>query len=78
MEADGYGAVLKVAAPSAEDQRFFAEMKALSAQPLSSFSTQWKTLPQSLVPIAETERLATLRRYGAHPRGRLHFPRERH
>ena len=59
MEADGYGAVLKVAAPTVEDQHLLAAMKTLSTQPLASYSAQWKTLPQSLVPIAETEKAAT-------------------
>jgi gamma-glutamyl hercynylcysteine S-oxide synthase len=59
MEADGFGAVLKVAAPSGEDRDLLAEMKSLAAQPLASYSAQWKTLLQSIVPIAETERAAS-------------------
>lgn len=48
LEGRGFGALL--AAPSA-DEAFLARMKRLAASPLSSFSREWRTLPQTLVEI---------------------------
>jgi gamma-glutamyl hercynylcysteine S-oxide synthase len=55
IEAHGFGAIL--ATPDAGDahlQKLLAEMKPLSARPLSSYSADWNFLPQQLVPIAKT------------------------
>jgi formylglycine-generating enzyme required for sulfatase activity len=55
IEAHGFGAIL--AAPDAPDARLqtlLTEMKSLSARPLSSYSSEWKFVPQMLVSIAKT------------------------
>ncbi|MBS1872307.1 MAG: SUMF1/EgtB/PvdO family nonheme iron enzyme [Acidobacteria bacterium] len=52
MEAHGYGALL--AAASAPDGPFLAEMAALSRTPLSSYSAERRTMPQRVVEIAPT------------------------
>ncbi|MGH9682999.1 MAG: formylglycine-generating enzyme family protein [Candidatus Acidiferrales bacterium] len=55
LEPDGYGAVLET--PNAADPvllKLLAAMKTLSQMPLSSFSEDWKTLPQRLVEIDPT------------------------
>jgi len=49
IEEKGFAAVL--AAPAA-DEAFLARMKQLTAKPLSSFSREWRSLPQKLVEIA--------------------------
>ena len=55
LEADGYGAVLQTSKGSDQKLReFLSKMRALSQKPLSSFSHEWKTLPQRLVSIAPT------------------------
>ncbi len=56
IEAHGYGAIL--ASPGAPDpaiQKLMSKMKDLSSAPLSTFSHEWKVLPQQIVPIAETK-----------------------
>jgi formylglycine-generating enzyme required for sulfatase activity len=56
LEAHGYGAILSTpGAPSAEISQLMTTMKTLTALPLSSFSAEWKTLPQQLVAIASTQ-----------------------
>jgi gamma-glutamyl hercynylcysteine S-oxide synthase len=60
MEAKGYGAVL--ATNSSPDQRIvslMSTMKALTAQPLASYSHEWKVLPQQIVPIPPTKAAST-------------------
>ena len=60
IEAHGYGAVLATAsAPEASLQKLLAEMKQLSAQPLSSYSAEWKFLPQQMVQIEKTKSSST-------------------
>jgi gamma-glutamyl hercynylcysteine S-oxide synthase len=55
IEPDGYGAVLQTSGkPDPKLTDVIATMKSLSAKPLSSFSHEWKTLPQVQVPIAPT------------------------
>lgn len=54
LEARGFGAVIATGNPSAELTRFVAEMHALAQKPLNSFSNEWATLPQKLVPIEPT------------------------
>ena len=53
IEAYGYGAVLATAStPDASIQKLMAQMKQLTSQPLSSYSHEWRVLPQQIVPIA--------------------------
>ena len=53
IEAHGYGAILAQAGePDAALTALMAKMKDLTAQPLSSYPHEWKTLPQQLVEIA--------------------------
>jgi len=55
IEAHGFGAVLATqGAPDEGMQRLMARMKSMTAQPLTSFSSEWKVLPQQLVPIQDT------------------------
>ena len=55
LEAHGYGAILAVKGePSAAMQELMNKMKAMTVQPLSSFSHEWKSLPQQVVAIAPT------------------------
>jgi formylglycine-generating enzyme required for sulfatase activity len=54
-EAHGFGAIL--ATPATADQHtqdLLSKMKQLTTEPLSSFSHEWKPLPQQLVDIAPT------------------------
>lgn len=60
LEADGYGAILKTTSPSLKDEAVLAKMKSLAARPLQSFSSVWKPLPQSVVPIIATQTASTL------------------
>jgi gamma-glutamyl hercynylcysteine S-oxide synthase len=56
VEASGYGALL--ATPSAPDaglNALMTKMKAMTGAPLSSYSHEWKFLPQQIVPIAATK-----------------------
>ena len=56
MEAHGYGALLATSsAPDANVEKLMAKMKELTAKPLSSYSHEWKVLPQQIVPIAATK-----------------------
>ncbi len=55
MEGNGYGAILATTQqPSQAIQSLMQRMAQLTAQPLASFSHQWKPLPQTIVPIAPT------------------------
>jgi iron(II)-dependent oxidoreductase len=61
IEAKGYGAIL--ATDSALDQKLVAlmsKMKALSATALSSYSHEWKVVPQQIVPIPPTKAPASV------------------
>ena len=53
IEGRGYGAVLAWddESPDAELKSLLARMKQLSRKPLSAFSSEWKCLPQTQVPI---------------------------
>jgi formylglycine-generating enzyme required for sulfatase activity len=56
IEAHGYGAILATKTePDATLQKLMPQMKQLTAQPLASFSHEWKVLPQQIVPIAATK-----------------------
>jgi gamma-glutamyl hercynylcysteine S-oxide synthase len=53
IEAHGYGALLvSHPAPDSGIQKLMAKMKELSATPLSSYSHEWRVVPQQIVPIA--------------------------
>ncbi len=69
MEAHGYGAVLVLrGAPDADTAAFLAKMKTMSAKPLSSYSDEWKYLPQTLVEIKPTAATASA------PQGMVKIP----
>jgi formylglycine-generating enzyme required for sulfatase activity len=60
IEAHGYGAILaQTGEPDAATRALMAKMKDLTAPPLSSYSHEWKALPQQLVEIAPTARVAS-------------------
>ena len=53
IEAHGYGALLASrSAPDSGIQKLISKMKELSGTPLSSYSHEWKVVPQQIVPIA--------------------------
>ena len=53
IEAHSYGALLASrSAPDSGIQKLMSKMKELSATPLSSYSHEWKVVPQQIVPIA--------------------------
>ncbi|HEU5457239.1 MAG TPA: SUMF1/EgtB/PvdO family nonheme iron enzyme [Terracidiphilus sp.] len=59
-EAHGYGAILATPGePAAPIRDLMATMAKLTARPLSSYSHQWKPLPQMLVAIPPTAPAAT-------------------
>jgi formylglycine-generating enzyme required for sulfatase activity len=56
LEAHGMGAVLAVhGSPGNQVDELMTQMKAMTATPLSSYSHEWKPLPQQLVAIADTK-----------------------
>jgi iron(II)-dependent oxidoreductase len=59
IEANGYGAILAASSAPESLQGLMRTMKTLSAKPLTSFSHEWTTLPQQLVPIAKTAPVKT-------------------
>jgi hypothetical protein len=55
IESLGFGAILAQSEPADGSlTAFLAEMRALNARPLSSFSKAWHFLPQEMVPIERT------------------------
>jgi iron(II)-dependent oxidoreductase len=59
IEAHGFGAILATrTASSAKMQTLMRDMKNMTASPLSSFSSEWKVLPQTLVAIDPTRQAA--------------------
>jgi formylglycine-generating enzyme required for sulfatase activity len=55
IEAHGYGALLATTGePDAQVTQLMAKMKQMTAAPLSSYSHEWKPLPQQLVDIPKT------------------------
>ena len=69
IESKGYGAVL--ATNTAPDERILgliSKMKALTETPLSSYSHEWKFLPQQIVPIQATKAA------GSAPSGMIKIP----
>jgi iron(II)-dependent oxidoreductase len=56
LEAHGYGAMLATRTePDATLKKLMSDMKQLTAQPLSSYSREWKVVKQEIVPIAPTK-----------------------
>ncbi|WP_158749609.1 SUMF1/EgtB/PvdO family nonheme iron enzyme [Acidobacterium sp. S8] len=56
IEAHGFGMVLATPGePDAAMQQLMAKMKAMTSQPLSSYSHEWKTVTQQQVEIAATQ-----------------------
>jgi len=56
IEGHGYGALLATpGAPDAGVQTLMSRMKELTATPLSTYSHEWSTLPQRIVPIAASK-----------------------
>ncbi len=56
LEAHGFGAIFATTRePDTELEKLMRTMKQLTAKHLSSFSDNWKTLPQSMVEIAPTK-----------------------
>ncbi len=56
IEAHGFGAILATTAePDAGMRNLMKRMKAMTEKPLSSFSNEWKPIPQQLVEIAPTK-----------------------
>jgi iron(II)-dependent oxidoreductase len=79
IEAHGFGAILEVEAPPGpipghpftpgdDVIKLIDAMGKLSKAPLSSFSHEWKFLPQKIVEIAPTERTSTV------PAGMVRIP----
>ena len=54
MEANGFGAILRSSGAVPHLTSFLDQMRGLASKPLSSYSHQWLSLPQQLVPIAGT------------------------
>jgi len=55
LEAEGYGAVLETtSAGDAALGKLLTTMQTMSQKPLSAFSREWRTLPQTLVDISAT------------------------
>ncbi len=55
MEGNGFGAILQQTALDAHLARLLDTMRTLTQTPLSSFSHEWHSLPQQIVPIAATK-----------------------
>jgi formylglycine-generating enzyme required for sulfatase activity len=56
IEAHGFGAILASRGePAVTIQKLMAEMKTMTAQPLSSYSHEWKPVSQQLVAINSTK-----------------------
>lgn len=69
IEAHGFGAVLATPGePDAAMQHLMARMKSMTVRPLSSYSSEWKTLPQQLVEIPATKSAASA------PEGMIKIP----
>jgi formylglycine-generating enzyme required for sulfatase activity len=69
LEAHGIGALLATKGdPSAAQQQLMSRMHAMTAEPLSSYSGEWKPLQQQLVDIRPTVAQATA------PKGMVKIP----
>jgi gamma-glutamyl hercynylcysteine S-oxide synthase len=57
LEASGYGAVLETSAPADDGlQKVLSKMNSFAQKPLMEYSGVWKTLPQTIVPIAPSRK----------------------
>ncbi|HLJ47379.1 MAG TPA: SUMF1/EgtB/PvdO family nonheme iron enzyme [Bryobacteraceae bacterium] len=55
IEAHGYGALLTTrSSPDAGLQNLMQKMRELASTPLTSYSREWKALPQQIVPISSS------------------------
>ncbi|HEV2708980.1 MAG TPA: SUMF1/EgtB/PvdO family nonheme iron enzyme [Edaphobacter sp.] len=54
IEANGYGAILAASSEPEQLPGLMRTMKELAEKPLASYSHEWTTLPQQMVPIAKT------------------------
>lgn len=69
IEAHGFGAILATPGePSDRVKQLMSEMKAMTARPLASYSSNWSTVPQQLAPMAPA------RASKAAPQGMLTIP----
>ncbi len=68
FEANGYAAVLRTTQKPKELQPFIDEMKQIGSKPLHAYSSEWRALPQQMMPIAKT------RSYQSAPAGMLPIP----
>jgi formylglycine-generating enzyme required for sulfatase activity len=69
IEAHGYGAILATsAAPDAQVEQLMSKMKEMTRTPLSSYSHEWKPLPQQMTEIAKTQPAASA------PEGMIKIP----
>ncbi|MEO6830300.1 MAG: SUMF1/EgtB/PvdO family nonheme iron enzyme [Acidobacteriaceae bacterium] len=69
IEAHGFGAILATAVePDAATRKLMARMKSMTVNPLSSYSHEWKTLPQQLVETPPTKAAANT------PAGMIRIP----
>jgi formylglycine-generating enzyme required for sulfatase activity len=69
LEPHGYGAILAVRGePSAAQRQLLEKMRILTSQPLSSYSDEWKALPQQQVEIQPTPAAASA------PEGMVRIP----
>ena len=69
IEAHGFGAVIAVhGQPDAAISTLLTTMKAMTAEPLAKFDDTWKSLGQTMVPIAPTKA------YGQAPEGMIKIP----
>ena len=69
VEANGFAAILATSQSAAPDlQALLEKMRTLAQKPLASYSNQWETLQQELVPIPKTEPARTV------PEGMVQIP----
>lgn len=69
MEAHGYGAIMVLHGnPDSGVAALLTQMKAISARPLSSYSNEWRPLPQTLVDTKPTKAAASA------PQGMVKIP----
>lgn len=60
LEASGFGAILEqTGEPDAKLSAFLPEMRRLAVRPLADFSSEWKFLPQHIVPIEPSTAAST-------------------
>jgi formylglycine-generating enzyme required for sulfatase activity len=59
LEPSGYGAILETTVADAKLRNLLQTMRALAQKPLSSFSSEWHSLPQHIVEIPTTKPAAS-------------------